>query len=317
MLQALDRFAKDQLVRASRHVPMATALCYVPDAMRNGARLRVGSDACDIVVGHRRIRVSHRHQVYLPDIVRAFDFYHSAVRPMHIGGVELVDYSTPRYHDVVGFDLHPVLFPSLAEPLETTRQYIEFARLKEGSVVLDLGAYSGLTSILFDQAVGVAGKVVAVDADSENFACINCNLKLYERVSGRSVTAVYGAVWSTDGELEFSSEGSMGSSAASILGNARGTTRRVKSYTLASLVKGLAIDRVDFIKCDIEGAESVIFEAPEFFATHRPRMLIEVHPIDGVLTTEACRAVLGKYGYECREIGQMGSDLPLLECSAG
>ena len=85
-----------------------------------------------------------------------------------MGGVNIVDFSTPRWHWVTGFELFPILFPSFVEPVVTTHQYIEFAELKKEAVVIDLGAYSGLTSILFDMAIPSGGQVIALEADSQN-----------------------------------------------------------------------------------------------------------------------------------------------------
>ena len=296
------------------HAPGATALLFVPLARRKGLKLKIHSDRTDVIAGHRLIRLSHRHQIYLPDIIEAFDFYHSAVEPIEEGELEVVDYSGSRFHEVAGYPLHPILFPSLAEPIETTQQYIDFGRLFDGAVVIDLGAYSGLTSILFDQAVGPGGKVVSVDADALNISCVRKNVDLYQRVTGRAIDVVYGAVWSSDGTLEFSTEGNMGSSAASIVGAGRGAIRQVPALTLNTLAQRCGLNRVDFIKCDIEGAEAVIFDQPDFFARFRPRMIVEVHMMGGQLTSADCRKSLEPFGYVCREVRQPGSALPLLEC---
>ena len=47
----------------------------------------------------------------------------------------------------------PVFFNSLSEPIVTAKQYNDFANLSEESIAIDLGAYSGLTSILMDQNI--------------------------------------------------------------------------------------------------------------------------------------------------------------------
>src|SRR5438874_5603564 len=141
-------------------------------ARRHGLRIRISRHHVDVIKDMRVLRLSANHAVYLPDIISSFDYYAGAVVPFQVEGRELIDFSTPRYHDVIGFDQYPIYFPSLAEPVVTSAQYLEFARLSEGMSVLDLGAYSGLTSILFSRAVGLAGSVVAVEADAQNIECI-------------------------------------------------------------------------------------------------------------------------------------------------
>ena len=124
----------------------------------------VGSaDGC-IAITHsdnkRRVLLNSEHAVYARDVIDDFAFYYDSVEPTTNGRYETVDYSAPREHRVTGWDLIPIEFPSLAEPLVTATQYLEFAQLQEGQTVFDLGAYSGFTSLLFQEAVGESGRVV-------------------------------------------------------------------------------------------------------------------------------------------------------------
>lgn len=275
---------------------------------------RVGEVLC-IQRNRREIRVSMRHAVYLGDIVDSFDYYFSAVAPhLEQGGLLVVDYSQPKLHKVVGFGDFEVKFPSFSEPLVTTEQYMEFAGLEEGSVVLDLGAYSGLASIIFSKRVGQTGRVVAVDADRANIECLRHNLQKHEEVNGLHIDFLEGAVWEHTNGISFSTEGNMGSSAAEIVGSNRGERVLVPSYTLSEIVDRFGLTSVDFIKCDIEGAEKVVFNDGGFFKRFRPKIIIETHVVDGVETTEEVVAALKKYGYECRKIEQKGVGLPLVEC---
>jgi FkbM family methyltransferase len=208
----------------------------------------------------------------------------------------------------------PVVFSSFCEPLVTANQYLDFANLKPGNTVFDLGAYSGLTSIVFAEIVGNLGKVVAVDADSENMKTIEENTKLYRTITGNSIDSIFGAVWNHCDGLSFSTEGNMGSSASEIVGENRGSVDMIKSFTLNELCQMGKITSVDFVKCDIEGAEAVIFEDETFFRNHKPRIIIETHFKDGIPTTDKCISDLTKFGYKCRKIVQTGVRFPLIEC---
>ena len=90
------------------------------EASRRGLVLRLTSEHIDVSKGSTVVRLSVGHAIYLRDIITSFEYYASAVVPFTIRGRNIVDYSTPRYHDVVGFDRFPILFPSLADPLVTT-----------------------------------------------------------------------------------------------------------------------------------------------------------------------------------------------------
>lgn len=267
----------------------------------------------DVINKEKIIRVAVKHFIYLDDIIAHFDYYFECVEPVRYGSKRLVDYSVPKYHDVVGYDRSPVFFSSFCEPLKTTRQYLEFAALKAGDRVFDLGAYSGLTSILFRDAVGDEGRVLAVEPDTENLIALQKNFTLYKAITKREIKLVNGAVWHHNDGISFSSEGNMGSGANEILGYNRGNNIEVKSYTLSALAEASGFDRCDFIKCDIEGAERYVFGDESFFARYKPKIIIETH---GEGTPDHCAAILARYGYRCRIIEQAGVYLPLMQCHA-
>ena len=258
----------------------------------------------EVTKGRKKIIVSTRHMIYIRDIVMQFDYYFNSVMPVD----NVVDYSTPHAHKVEGFDLFPVVFPSFSEPILTTAQYTDFANLQPGQVVIDLGAYSGLTSIVFAEKVGCDGLVIAVEADEENYECAEKNLVSYYVRSGINIRLVHGAAWSHSKGIEFSCEQNMGSSAVDIVGG-RGRVVKVPSFTLTDITNGLR--RVDFVKIDIEGAESEVVKDWEFFNRYNPKMIIETH---GKGTDEAVQSTLESYGYTVRHIVQEGVRFPLLEC---
>lgn len=302
-----------------RLVPRSVIRAVLPrvlkrQASRSGLKLHIGRDHIDVVKHTKVMRLSAQHAVYLPDLIASFDYYADAVLPFTMGDQQLIDFSTPRYHDVIGFDRYPIYFPSLAEPIVTAGQSLEFARLSDGMTVLDLGAYSGLTAILFSLAVGAGGTVVAVEADGRNIECIKRNFANFHKYANGTLLLSEGAVWDHDQGLAFSSEGNMGSSASNIVGRNRGSVTNVPSFTLSSLSRMTNLTRVDFVKCDVEGAERVIFKDRQFFARFSPRIVIEPHIVEGASTAAACISELRRHGYTCQAVDQRGVHLPLIEC---
>jgi FkbM family methyltransferase len=303
-----------------RVVPMNLILPVYNSYFRLLARMRnfqiLSSDTFfRIIKDNKEIRLARSQAIYLRDTLDNFDFYFEGVEPQRTGDIDLVDYSKPGFHKVKNFDLFPVFFPAVAEPTVTTEQYIEFANLGPDAVVIDLGAYSGLTSILFDRAIPSGGKVIAVEADSQNINACKKNFAAYADVSKRTIRLVQAAVWSDNEGVAFSSEGSMGSSVLSVVGGGRGESIKVPSITLERLAQQFDLARVDFIKCDIEGGETEVFDRPEFFQRYSPRIMIECHIVGGKSTSDACAAVLKKYGYVCELVTQRGYPLPLLTCT--
>lgn len=262
----------------------------------------------------RIVRLSTQHWTYINDIILSFDYYFDAVEALDWNGYRLVDYSLPKYHNVIGFDLMPVMFSSFSEPMASTLQYLEFAALQPGSVVFDLGAYSGLSSIVFKEKIGSDGRVVAVDADTQNIRTIEANFALYKKLTKQDIDLVYGAMWHHCDGLAFSSDGTMGASATDIVGG-RGTQSMVKSYTLSKLADMFELKTIDFVKCDIEGAEATLFDDDDFFKRFRPKIIVEPHIVGGSMTTDQCISTLSRHGYACEVIEQPGVVFPLVACS--
>jgi len=247
------------------------------------------------------------------DMIEFFDFFFGAVQAE--GAV--ADFSRPRRHRLVGFDEFPVLFPSIPEPYVTTKQYLEFASLKAGDVVLDLGAYAGVASVAFARKVGPTGAVFAFEPDTGNFRAATENINTARRFGYPPVTLINKAVWCDNDGLDFSCEGASGSSAVSIVGSGRGSVVRVPSTTLSEFFKENHISRVDFIKIDVEGAEvEVLDSSRELLSRTRPKIVIDTHIVAGIPTTERCCQILKEIGgYETRIVDQPGGTLPLIEAS--
>ena len=258
---------------------------------------------------NRIIKISVHQKNYIKTLMRFFDFHFSSVESAKIDNKSVVDFSESKKHKIIGFDLFEIYCPSLAEPYGTVEQYLDCAQLKLGDVVLDLGSYSGLTTIAFSQAVGRTGKVIALEPDDTNYSCL---IKNIEQLDVANVYCLNAAVWNSTGTLDFSSEENMGSSAISIVGS-RGVVRQVDCLTLSDIAYKFNLDRVDFIKCDIEGAEAYIFEDEAFFNKYKPKILLETHIVDGKFCDQICIDILKKYGYTHKEVKQFGLDLPLLE----
>ena len=300
-------------------IPLSTILLAYYLILRliyltRGIKITKSKGSIRVQKKNKEIRLRSSHLLYLQDILSNFDYYFDGVIPSKQGKKEIVDYSKSAWHDVKNFDLMPVYFNSFSEPMRTTNQYIEFFEISEGSVIIDLGAYSALTSIIFDQRVGQTGLVIAIEADRENYLTCVKNLSLYEKITKKKIHLVNAAIWRDTNGIMFSSEGNMGSSALDLVGNDRGENIFVNTVTLMSLANDFKLERIDLIKCDIEGAESVALNAPDFFNKYKPRIIMECHFINGVSTEHSCRNFMENFGYTCISKKQYGVSLPLLFC---
>jgi FkbM family methyltransferase len=283
-------------------------------AREAGLELSFRQDFTEVTRRSKVLRVLAQHAIYLPHIIDSFDYYFDSVFPVQVSGRLLVDLSGPRYHRLVGFSDIPLMFPSHTEPYVTTDQYLEFANLSEGKIVLDIGAYAAVTSIIFARLVGKSGSVFAFEADKNNIVCAAENLSLARKwFDLQNITLVEAAVWSHCKGLDFSSEGTMGSSAVSIVGPGRGPLVRVPSTTIEDFCVSRGLNRLDFVKIDIEGGEIEVLQASqEILSRLKPRLIIEPHYVEGDMSTDRCRKILAGYGYTTELVPQSGSSTPLI-----
>ena len=304
---------------------------FVPERLleirRNSARKELAAKAglaliidrafFELKRGCKSLRLSSDHWIYLPHMIESFDYYFDSVAPIALGGQSIVDMSTPRYHELIGFDDFPVMFPSHTEPYVTTTQYLDFAKLREGDTVLDIGAYAAVTSITFSKLVGGKGLVFAFEADGQNQACAIRNIRLAERAWGlNNVRLIERAVWSHSNGIEFSTEGAMGSSAVAITGRGRGLVTTVPSISIADFCKEYAIEKIDFMKIDIEGGEIEVLESSrDVLLRYAPKIIVEPHYVGGELSTEKCCTILRETGYQITLLEQFGSSTPLIAAS--
>lgn len=122
---------------------------------------------------------------------------------------------------------------------------------RPGDVVLDVGAGTGWESRLCAHLVGSAGRVIAIEAHPDTYACL---VRSIERNRLTNVTPILCAVSDTTGEILISSQE-----------NHQGNTTVHQSRTgvcvparrLDDLCDELGIDHIDLLKMNIEGAEKV------------------------------------------------------------
>lgn len=164
-------------------------------------------------------------------------------------------------------------------------------------------------------AILLGGGVITVEADISNIPHIQYNLEQYKQYSGRTIPLIHSAMWSNDGYVEFASEGHLASSVNNLFLK-RGMTTRIPSLTLSSLAQQYQLSHVDFIKCDIEGAEIEVMKDAHFFEQYSPRILIEAHYLSSLKTmaTDIVIEQLSQYGYTCTLCKQEGFALPLIYC---
>ncbi len=171
--------------------------------------------------------------------------------------------------------------------------------VRPGDVVLDCGANVGVFTRESLQAG--AKLVVAIEPASENIECLRRNFAS-EIAAGRVIVYPKG-VWDKDDTLTLNVD-PHNSAADSFVIHREGShgEERVPLTTIDKLVEELKLERVDYIKMDIEGAETKALEGGRgTLQRFHPRLSISVYHVPDHPKTvpAAIRAAWEGYRVEC------------------
>lgn len=168
----------------------------------------------------------------------------------------------------------------------------EQAAVREGDVVFDVGSHVGVfTRMALRRG---AKTVVAIEPVQKNLDCFKKTFQA--ELAAGTVRVVEAAAWNEPATLQFHvDEGESGSARGRV---DQAGTIEVPAVTIDATVAGLGLDRVDFIKMDIEGAERFALKgASETIARFRPKMAICVYhtPDDRTVIPEVVRSIQPNY----------------------
>lgn len=153
--------------------------------------------------------------------------------------------------------------------------------IQRPKLIVDCGANVGYTSAFFLNKY-TGAQVIAIEPEPENFKILKRNLSPY----GKRITMLNAAVWSTPTKLcvkrDLSAFRSEWATKVVLDEEACGVGTEVDAIDIGGLLKDSGYDRIDILKIDVEGAESVIFS--ENYAAWIDKVdcfLIELHNDEG------------------------------------
>lgn len=151
--------------------------------------------------------------------------------------------------------------------------------IEPGDTVIDCGAHIGVyTRFALDRG---AARVVAIEPDPVNYACLEANLA--EEIAAGKVLLVKAGVWDEKGVLTLSVS-HVNSADSSFLIHKDGADKvgGIPVLPLDDIVGQLRLDRVDFIKMDIEGSEQRALKgAARTLKRFKPKMAICAYHQEG------------------------------------
>ena len=189
---------------------------------------------------------------------------------------------------------------------EILRQFNELSWYSEyltenDKIILDLGGNIGLFAL---HVTPWADRIITVEPTPSHFL-------LNEQLTSKfkQVERIQAAISNTTGQMTFytfSSNTTMNS-----LINRGGDSFTVDCITIPDLIEKLDLTRVDFIKLDIEGSETIALNEDiiKSISDKVAKILIEFHEVGGIGYTEQ-RAIFEqifiKYGYKIKHFGPDG-----------
>jgi len=164
--------------------------------------------------------------------------------------------------------------------------------ISKGDTVIDCGAHVGvLTRYALDQG---ASRVIAIEPDPSNILCLRRNFA--KEIAAGTVTLVEKGVWNEAAEIQF--EHDVHDSSRHTFHHQPDADVKMISIPVVPLdqiVAELGLERVDFIKMDIEGAEREALQgAEETLKRFRPEMAICTYHRDD--DPPAIRAAVARTG---------------------
>jgi FkbM family methyltransferase len=154
----------------------------------------------------------------------------------------------------------------------------EVFRPKDGEVVVDVGSYIGMYTILASKSVGPLGKVISIEPNPDNFSILMSNIRRNSLTNVVAVPSAAGAEIS-EANLIVPSQypaGSLITRAHLPPDEKRSTDEVVHVKSIDSLVRELSIMKVDWIKIDAEGMQTDVLQGcRETLTSFRPKIIIE------------------------------------------
>ncbi len=180
----------------------------------------------------------------------------------------------------------------------------EFKKIiKSGMTAVDIGAHIGYFTRLFSGLVGPTGRVLAFEADPDNFQLLNQNV-----ADKKNVLIYQLAISDQIGLLDFFKSSDKTGSHSLLPADSRPTKVTVVAETLDHFLSEQGINQVDVIKMDIEGAEPLAIKgmANILRNNYQIKMLMEFSPsnlsVSGI-TLETVLLNLLELGFRLRPLG--------------
>jgi FkbM family methyltransferase len=203
---------------------------------------------------------------------------------------------------IMTLNLHDYMDHALYFDFEDSSRSELFANVAGSKVVLDVGANNGFTALRICGIEGVQN-VIAFEPDPANFEKARSNIGLNSNPEKIKLLNIGLGSRAAVLELYTPIDGNSGAMRVSNDPSADRTTSKINVERLDDLMMKLDLDRVDFIKIDVEGYEmEVLRGAADTLRDFRPKLFIEIDDSNLSDQSSSARDLIGflmGLGYSC------------------
>jgi FkbM family methyltransferase len=177
--------------------------------------------------------------------------YYSIFKPKHVF-FQLIDNKEKVTYKTSFKNISLITNEALYQIVADFNYYQHFYNVKPEDVVIDAGANCGHLSIFFSKLVGKKGKIYAFEPDKFNIERIEMNKNLNQGLID-NIKIEDLLLWNKNELIDFYEAGTVGSSAVWMPDKEQCVKKQ--AVRIDDWAKENAIQKLDFIKMDIEGAE--------------------------------------------------------------
>lgn len=235
--------------------------------------------------GDIRTEIAKQVRVTETDANLKLERVETPLRPFWVqaGGTDM------KGHDLISYLLTEQTWLEARTPERLVRQ---------GDIVVDCGAHVGVFTA--NALKRGAKRVISIEPDPRNIECLRRNFKA-EIEAGR-VTVIPAGAWSEEKTIQLNI-GMANSGTGSMIHKEEGAVSiEVPVRPIDKIVAELGVERVDFIKMDIEGAEREALKgAAEILKKYKPRLMMDAYHLedDPVVLPQVTLSLNKAYKQEC------------------
>ncbi|WP_262964921.1 FkbM family methyltransferase [Methylobacter psychrophilus] len=145
--------------------------------------------------------------------------------------------------------------------------------LEAPKIIIDLGANIGTSALALHRRYPES-KIYAVEMENENFQLLKENVSAY-----KNIIPIHAAIAGTSGTRKIFDRGTgpWGYTITDTINEKSELSEKIQAISLDELVEKYAINRINLLKIDIEGAEKEIFETENKWLTITDVIIAELH----------------------------------------